>query len=62
MPVSGTDPYGTFLDTGINTAVTVRASVEVEVHLPAEVDSGSKILPPVLPTTHSPHRELKSPR
>lgn len=62
MAVIGNDAYGPYLDTGVSTTPTPRPSVEVEVHYPAEIDSGSKISPLIVSTTHQPHRSATSPR
>lgn len=62
MAITGTDIYGPYIDTGVGSAPTQRANVEVEVHLASEIDSGSKLAPTTLPTTHIPHRAVNSPR
>lgn len=63
MAVSGTDAYGAYLDTGIGTAVTVRPNVEAEApHASNEVDTGSKIAPTSLASSHVSHRPAGSPR
>jgi hypothetical protein len=62
MTITGQDAYGTYLDTGCNTAPTLRPSTEVEVHVATEVDSGTTLAPASLPSKHIPHRAVNSPR
>lgn len=62
MGYSGTDAYGTFLDTGASSAPATRANTELESHLSTEVDTGSKNSIAVSQASHSPHRSATSPR
>lgn len=67
MALSGTDSYGAFLDTGVGTAVTPRANVEVEAtHTAKEVDSGTQFPSGQTITSFipkgTPHRPATSPR
>lgn len=62
MSLSGTDSYGSFLDTGVSTAVTARANTEIEFHVASETDSGSKNTVAQTIASHIPHRGPNSPR
>ena len=62
MAITGVDAYGPYVDTGVSTAVTPRANVEVEVHLATEIDTASSIKPTAIASTHVPHRGQNSPR
>lgn len=62
MGITGTDAYGTYVDTGVAVAPTVRPSVEVEVHANTEIDTGSKNTVTQTVASHGPHRSPTSPR
>ncbi len=60
--ITGIDSMGPWTDTGINTAATPRANVQVESHLPSEIDTGSKNSPVLTQVIHVPQRPGPSPR
>jgi hypothetical protein len=60
--ITGTDAYGSWLDTGCNTQPTQRANVELEVHNANEIDTGSKLTIAQVEASHVPHRAANSPR
>jgi hypothetical protein len=63
MTVTGTDAYGTYVDTGVGVAPTPRANVEIEFHVvPPESDTGSKNTIAQTTASHVGHRPANSPR
>ncbi len=62
MAITGTDSYGTFIDTGVAVVPTSRLNTEIEAHAAGEVDTGSKNTVVVTVANHGPHRPPNSPR
>jgi hypothetical protein len=60
--ISGTDAYGSWLDTGCSTQPAARPNTEVETHNASEIDTGSKLTIAQVIASHVPHRAALSPR
>jgi hypothetical protein len=56
MTVTGTDDFGPYTHTGVNTVPAPRPSTEVEAHYANEFDTGSKLTITQLTALHVPHR------
>lgn len=62
MSIQYTDSLGPVFDTGTTTQEAQRANVQVETHLAAEIDTGSKLVVTAVAASHSPQRAATSPR